>query len=62
MGQHVALAAPGLCTDSGERQNRAWKAAVQARMAINCAQMEDDQDALDGEPERQYRIAEAYLG
>jgi hypothetical protein len=58
----AAAAAAALAPDSGERQNRAWKAAVQARMAINCAQMEDDRDALDGEPERQYRIAEAYLG
>jgi hypothetical protein len=57
----AAAVAAALTPDSVGRQNRAWKAAVQARMAINCAQMEDDQPDLDGEPERQYRIAEVYL-
>lgn len=57
----AAAAAAALAPDASERQNRAWKAAVQARMAINCAQMEDDQPDLDGELERQYRIAEVYL-
>jgi hypothetical protein len=58
----AAAAAAALTPESVEHQGRAWKAAVQARMAVNCAQMEEDQDALDGEPERQYRIAEAFLG
>jgi hypothetical protein len=58
----AAAAAAALSQEAGERQNRAWKAAVQARMAVNCAQMEDEQGELEGEPERQYRIAEGYLG
>jgi len=45
-----------------DRQNRAWKAAVQARMAVNCELMESD-DAPDvSEAERQYAIANAFLG
>jgi hypothetical protein len=60
----AATAAAALAPDSpaAERQNRAWKAAVQARMAVNCAQMEEDEGDYEGEPQRQYRIAETYLG
>ncbi len=58
----AAAAAAALTSDATDRQSRAWKAAVQARMAINCAQMEDEQEELEGEAERQYSIAEAYLG
>ena len=58
----AAATAAALSQDAGDRQSRAWKAAVQARMAVNCAQMEDEQGELEGETERQYRIAETYLG
>jgi hypothetical protein len=58
----AAAAAAALVPDSGERQSRAWKAAVPARMAVNCAQMEDEDGELQDEVGRQYRIAEAYLG
>lgn len=58
----AAAAAAALSQDAGDRQNRAWKAAVQARMAVNCAQMEDEQGELESEAGRQYRIAETYLG
>lgn len=45
-----------------ERQNRAWKAAVQARMAVNCAMMESEQVTAASEAERQYAIASDFLG
>jgi hypothetical protein len=57
-----AATAAALSQEPSDRHNRAWKAAVQARMAVNCAQMEDEQGELEGEAERQYRIADAYLG
>ena len=40
----------------------AWKAAMQARMARNCAMIETGQGGVDNEAQRQYRIAEAALG
>jgi hypothetical protein len=58
----AAATAAALSQDAGDRQNRAWKAAVQARMAVNCAQMEDEQGELESEAGRQYRIAETYVG
>ncbi|WP_295456276.1 hypothetical protein [uncultured Thiodictyon sp.] len=44
-----------------ERQNPAWRAAVQARMASNCALMEGDDVAAQTEAERQYAIANAFF-
>ncbi|WP_295385710.1 hypothetical protein [uncultured Thiodictyon sp.] len=44
-----------------ERQNRAWRAAVQARMAINCAMMESDELTEESEVGRQYAIANAFF-
>jgi hypothetical protein len=58
----AAAVAAALTPEGDERLNRAWKAAVQARMAVNCAQMDDEKGELEGEAERQYRIAEAFLG
>lgn len=46
----------------GERQNGAWKAAVQARMAVNCAMMEFEGVTETSEAQRQYAIANAFLG
>jgi hypothetical protein len=45
-----------------QRPNRAWKAAVQARMAVNCASMEQEEGETLSEIQRQYQIAEELLG
>jgi hypothetical protein len=60
----AAAAAAALAPDVlvAEKQNRAWKAAVQARMAVNCELMEVDEVPDQSESERQYAIANAYLG
>jgi hypothetical protein len=61
----VAAAAAAALTPEAlmaERQNRAWKAAVQARMAANCEMMESDEVVGDEtEAQRQYAIAAAFL-
>jgi hypothetical protein len=60
----AAATAAALTPDAqvAERQNRAWKAAVQARMAVNCELIESDEVPDESEAERQYAIADAYLG
>ena len=60
----AAAAAAALTPDSlmAEKQNRAWKAAVQARMAINCELMDSDDAPDESEAERQYAMANAFLG
>lgn len=63
---HFAAAAAAAAltpeTPITERHNRAWKAAVQARMAINCAMMESADEPGDvTEAQRQYAIANAFL-
>jgi hypothetical protein len=60
----AAAAAAALTPDNllAERQNRAWKAAVQARMAANCELMETENLAEQTEAERQYAIANAFFG
>jgi hypothetical protein len=60
----AAAAAAALTPDAlvAEKQNRAWKAAVQARMAVNCELIESDEVPGQSEAERQYGIANAYLG
>jgi hypothetical protein len=60
----AAAAAAALTPDAlvAEKQNRAWKAAVQARMAVNCELIESDEVPDQSEAERQYAIANAYLG
>jgi hypothetical protein len=55
----AALTPDALMTD---RQNRAWKAAVQARMAVNCAMMEDDTASESDEARQQYGLVNAFLG
>jgi hypothetical protein len=40
----------------------AWKAAMQARMARNCAMIETGQGSADSESQRQYKIAQAAAG
>jgi hypothetical protein len=61
----AAAVAAALTPESqlAERQNRAWKAAVQARMALNCEMMESPDVTGDAtEAQRQYAIANAFLG
>ena len=45
-----------------ESYNRAWKAAIQARMAKNCEMMEREEGEVDNEAQRQYQIAADFLG
>ena len=61
----AAAAAAALTPESQptERQGRAWKAAVQARMALNCEMMESPDGVGDAsEAQRQYAIANEFLG
>ena len=44
------------------RGTAAWKAAMQARMARNCAMIETGQGSADSESQRQYKIAQAASG
>lgn len=56
----VAAAVAGALTPPAQlpgKMNPAWKAAVQARMAKNCEEMEEDEGEEENEPQRQYRIA-----
>jgi len=60
----VAAAAAAALTPAAqvtERTNPAWRAAVQARMAQNCAMMEEDEGEIETEAQRQYRIANENL-
>ncbi|MCU0835309.1 MAG: hypothetical protein MUC77_12900 [Chromatiaceae bacterium] len=56
----AAAAAAALTPDAllPERVNRAWKAAMQARMAENCELMEQEDAGPESEAQRQHRIAE----
>lgn len=60
----AASAAAALTPDAllTEKQNRAWKAAMQARMAVNCTLIEEDDAPETSEAEHQYALAEAFLG
>jgi hypothetical protein len=60
----AAAAAAALTPDAlmADRQNRAWKAAMQARMAINCTLIEEDDAPETSEAEHQYALASAFLG
>jgi len=56
----AAAAAAALTPDAllPDRSNRAWKAAMQARMAESCELMEQEDADTESEAQRQYRIAE----
>jgi len=41
--------------------NLAWKCAMQARMAKNCAMIESDEELVDNEAQKQYIISNNYL-
>ncbi|MBK1719256.1 hypothetical protein [Thiocystis violacea] len=60
----AAAAAAALTPDEqmAEKQNRAWKAAVQARMAVSCAMMEDESASEIDEARHQYGLANEFLG
>ncbi|MTW20806.1 hypothetical protein [Allochromatium palmeri] len=59
----AAAAAAALMPDElmTERQNRAWKAAVQARMAVSCAMMEDDSADESRTARQQYALTAEFL-
>ena len=44
------------------KSTAAWKAAMHARMARNCAMIETGQGSVDSESQRQYKIALAAAG
>lgn len=60
----AAAAAAALTPDElmTERRNRAWKAAVQARMAVSCAMMEDDLADESNTARQQYALTAEFLG
>jgi hypothetical protein len=45
-----------------EHVNTAWRAAMQARMARNCAMIEADDIGEGNENQRQYQLTEEFLG
>ncbi len=60
----VAAAAAAAVTPEDlltDKTNRAWKAAMQARMANNCEMVESDEDNHADEVQRQYAIADEFL-
>jgi hypothetical protein len=60
----VAAAAAAALTPEhllAETTNRAWKAAMQARMANNCELVEASEGTYSNEVERQYAIAEEFV-
>ncbi|MFP4061774.1 MAG: hypothetical protein ACLFNA_02750 [Halochromatium sp.] len=59
----AAAAAAALTPDSllDNKTNRAWKAAMHARMANNCELVEGDGNAHLDEVERQYAIADEFV-
>jgi len=57
----AAIAAALSPESHAQPQSKAWKAAVQARMAVNCAMMEDEAEDLANEAERQYAVVNDYL-
>ncbi|QGU31594.1 hypothetical protein [Thermochromatium tepidum] len=60
----AAAAAAALTPDelTTERQNRAWKAAVQARMAVSCAMMENEALDESNVMREQYALTAEFLG
>ena len=59
----AAAAAAALTPDAQlmDKTNRAWKAAMQARMAKNCEMVEAEDDDQTDEVQRQYAIAEEFV-
>jgi len=61
--EHFVAAAcvNALAAEKSEFQDRAWKAAIHARMADNCRQLSGDDDGDSDLPARQYQAATAFL-
>lgn len=63
--EHFVAAAIAACLipseQYSEKENIAWKAAMQARMARNCEMIIQDQGEVDNEANRQYSIAMEFL-
>ena len=59
----AAACAAALTPDSLiiEKQNLAWKAAIQARMAQNCMMIESSEGEIVNEAANQYEMTEEYL-
>ena len=59
--EHFVAAAMAACLlpedQVTQKENIAWKAAMQARMARNCEMILQDKGAMDNESNRQYAIA-----
>ena len=45
----------------GNKNNLAWKCAMQTRMAKNCEMMETDSKTIDNEAQKQYAITNDFL-
>lgn len=64
--EHFVAAAAAACLtpleQTGGNSSNAWKCAMQTRMAKNCEMIRKDAGEIDNEAEKQYRIAEEYLG
>lgn len=63
--EHFVAAAAAACLapqeQAGTKNNNAWKAAMQARMAKNCEMILKDAGETANESVKQYQIAEKYL-
>ena len=63
--EHFVAAAAAACLapeeQAGMKNNNAWKAAMQARMAKNCEMIFKDAGELANEADKQYQIAEKFL-
>ena len=60
----VAMAYAAVLTPEPQiitKTNLAWKAAIQARMARNCAMIEQDHGEVENEAVKQYEIASDFL-
>lgn len=42
------------------KQNLAWQSAIQARMAKNCAMIENENEVIDNEAHKQYQIVNEF--
>ena len=57
--QFVAEAAKACLTPEDQldsKQSLAWQSAIQARMAKNCAMIENEEEVIDNEAQKQYQI------
>ncbi len=55
----VAQAAKACLTPEDQldsKQSLAWQSAIQARMAKNCAMIENEEEVIDNEAQKQYQI------